>query len=104
MNSKDVSTILGHNNQNEGDMNGQVGIDKQSGSFSKTPLGLNQWVLTDKPTMNDFNEDNQIIDGAITELREELGGISIPRFDFYSRLYRFPLLRQLSARLPAWPL
>ena len=29
---------------------------------SKTSLGLNRWVLTDRPTMAEFNEDNRIID------------------------------------------
>lgn len=28
----------------------------------KTPLGLNQWQRSDKPMMEDFNEDNRICD------------------------------------------
>jgi hypothetical protein len=28
------------------------------GSTNKTSLGLNQWLPTDKPVMNDFNQDN----------------------------------------------
>ena len=36
---------------------------------NKTPLGLNQWVSSDKPVMAAFNEDNQIIDERIRELQ-----------------------------------
>jgi len=36
-------------------------------STNKTPhLGLNDWNLTDKPEMADFNEDNRIIDQAVS--------------------------------------
>lgn len=34
----------------------------------KTPLGLNQWVKSDKPVMEDFNEDNRILDEKLREL------------------------------------
>ena len=37
------------------------------GSTNKTSLGLNQWILADKPTMNDFNEDNRIIDRELND-------------------------------------
>ena len=41
----------------------------------KTPTGLNQWVLTDKPTMHDFNEDNRIIDAKLRELDAKNGDL-----------------------------
>ena len=35
-------------------------------STNKTEhLSLNQWVLTDKPRMDDFNSDNQKLDQAV---------------------------------------
>lgn len=37
----------------------------------KTPLGLNQWQRSDKPMMEDFNEDNRIVDEKLRELAEE---------------------------------
>ncbi len=37
-------------------------------STNKTEhLSLNQWVLTDKPRMDDFNSDNQKLDQAVGE-------------------------------------
>jgi hypothetical protein len=36
----------------------------------KTSLGLNHWKLSDKPVMEDFNEDNRIIDEKLCELME----------------------------------
>ena len=37
-------------------------------STNKTPfLGLNKWQGTDKPKMNDFNTDNQLIDAAVQQ-------------------------------------
>ncbi|MGN0531743.1 MAG: hypothetical protein ACI4IN_02995 [Eubacterium sp.] len=36
-------------------------------STNKTDnLGLNQWVGTDRPKMQDFNQDNLLIDSAVT--------------------------------------
>lgn len=37
-------------------------------STNKTnALGLNKWIDSDKPKMADFNQDNEIIDGVISE-------------------------------------
>lgn len=36
----------------------------------KTPLGLNQWQRSDKPMMEDFNEDNRIVDEKLREIME----------------------------------
>lgn len=74
MDKQDINTISEQNNQDGGDMGGQAAATSSSltGALNKTPIGLNQWVLEDKPTMNDFNEDNRIIDEAITDLREDL--------------------------------
>lgn len=37
-------------------------------STNKTKaLGLNKWIDSDKPKMADFNQDNEIIDGVISE-------------------------------------
>lgn len=45
-------------------------------STGKTSLGLNQWDKSDKPTMEDFNEDNRILDEAIVGLGTEVGTLS----------------------------
>lgn len=56
-------------------------------SSGKTPLGLNRWVDTDKPKMEDFNQDNEILDREISALKSDkaeegrLGGIT-----FYTSL------------------
>ncbi|MGI6269006.1 MAG: hypothetical protein ACOYKJ_00500 [Candidatus Howiella sp.] len=44
-------------------------------STNKTTNGLNQWVLSDTPKMEDFNADNQILDAAITKANAPLTGI-----------------------------
>ncbi|RGB67616.1 hypothetical protein DW086_06715 [Harryflintia acetispora] len=36
-------------------------------SMNKTELGFNQWTLTDKPTMDDFNADNLLTDQLLKE-------------------------------------
>ena len=43
-------------------MNDTKKMEECNMSSGKTSLGLNQWILSDKPVMNDFNEDNRIID------------------------------------------
>ncbi len=55
--------------QNGGDMNALAGSIQPLFATGKTPLGLNQWVKSDKPTMVDFNEDNKIIDEEIRALK-----------------------------------
>lgn len=40
-------------------------------STNKTDIGLNQWITTDKPLMEDFNADNRI---TTQELEKKLGG------------------------------
>lgn len=42
-------------------------------STNKTSLGLNQWVLSDQPVMNDFNSDNAIVNAAIAALQQPIG-------------------------------
>ena len=42
-------------------------------STNKTSLGLNQWVLSDQPVMNDFNSDNAILNAAIAALQQPIG-------------------------------
>ncbi len=44
-------------------------------STNKTTNGLNQWVLSDTPKMEDFNADNQILDAAITKANAPLESI-----------------------------
>lgn len=39
-------------------------------SSGKTALGLNRWVDTDKPKMEDFNRDNDILDREISSIKE----------------------------------
>ena len=36
-------------------------------SINKTELGFNQWALTDKPTMDDFNADNLLTEQLLKE-------------------------------------
>ncbi len=38
-------------------------------STNKTPSGLNQWLATDKPEMEDFNADNLTIDALVEALK-----------------------------------
>lgn len=44
-------------------------------STNKTPnLGLNQWLPSDKPKLQDFNRDNEKIDNAVSEgAKQETG-------------------------------
>lgn len=49
-------------------------------SSGKTPLGLNRWVDTDKPKMEDFNQDNEILDREISSLKEKKANINNPEF------------------------
>lgn len=44
-------------------------------STNKTANGLNQWVLSDTPKMEDFNADNRILDAAITKANAPLESI-----------------------------
>ena len=37
-------------------------------SINKTELGFNQWALSDKPTMEDFNADNALTNSTFTEV------------------------------------
>jgi hypothetical protein len=42
-------------------------------SSGKTPnIGLNQWTLADKPKMQDFNSDNQILDSHVTAVNRRI--------------------------------
>lgn len=45
-------------------------------STNKTSLGLNQWVGTDKPKREDFNEDNRITDEGINQLKKDVININ----------------------------
>jgi len=48
-----------------------------SGSATnKTPLGLNQWISSDKPMMDHFNEDNRVIDEAIRGINAAIRDIN----------------------------
>lgn len=56
-------------------------------SSGKTSLGLNRWVDTDKPKMEDFNQDNEILDREIATLKDNkanlagadfTGNVSVP--------------------------
>ncbi|RGB64780.1 hypothetical protein [Provencibacterium massiliense] len=42
-------------------------------SANKTALGLNQWSLSDKPTMEDFNADNALLDQILTHWSSPYG-------------------------------
>ena len=42
-------------------------------STNKTSLGLNQWVLSDQPVMDDFNSDNTLLNTAIAALQQPIG-------------------------------
>lgn len=46
-------------------------------STNKTSLGLNQWVLSDQPVMNDFNSDNSILNAAIAALQKPIDTVRI---------------------------
>jgi len=50
-------------------------MENNSSATNKTPLGLNQWVLTDKPTMRDFNEDNRLIDAEVGAMRTDIATV-----------------------------
>lgn len=44
-------------------------------STNKTEtLGLNQWIGSDKPKMEDFNSDNRLIDTALAGHRADQTG------------------------------
>lgn len=45
-------------------------------SSGKTPLGLNRWVDTDKPKMEDFNRDNEILDREINALKDNKANLN----------------------------
>ena len=51
-------------------------------SANKTALGLNQWSLSDKPTMEDFNADNALLDQILTHWSSPYGLRSL---DVYKR-------------------
>ena len=56
-------------------MDESKGFVNTSAISGKTPIGLNQWAPTDNLKMRDFNEDNSIIDSAITSLREDISNM-----------------------------
>lgn len=60
-----IQALLERYKQNGEDMNALADVYQALTATGKTPLGLNQWVRSDKPTMEDFNEDNRIIDEAL---------------------------------------
>lgn len=45
-------------------------------STNKTANGLNQWILSDMPKMEDFNADNAILDAAVTKAQNPLAQIA----------------------------
>ena len=48
----------------------------------KTSLGLNHWAPSDKPRMEDFNRDNEILDRVITALKADKVNAGTPtRYD-----------------------
>lgn len=64
-----ILDLIAETKQQGGDIDVLASSIQTLVSGGKTPLGLNQWVKTDKPTMEDFNKDNQLIDKEIRELK-----------------------------------
>lgn len=58
--------------QGGGDINALLANLQTLAANSTTPLGLNQWVSSDKPTMEDFNRDNRIVDEKFQEIDASL--------------------------------
>ena len=52
----------------------------------RTPLGLNQWKRSDKPMMEDFNEDNRIVDGKLRELDEGVRQVNEKKLNIPMRI------------------
>lgn len=48
-------------------------------STNKTMHGLNQWVKTDVPQMEDFNVDNQRVNNFISEISEAIASGATPQ-------------------------
>lgn len=58
--------------QNNLDVNTLSDLYQALTATGKTPLGLNQWIASDKPTMEDFNRDNEIIDQELRALQADV--------------------------------
>ena len=72
-NINDIMALVEQYKQNGGDMAALSNAYQATTAVTKTPLGLNQWVPSDKPAMSEFNEDNRIIDEKIRGIDSALG-------------------------------
>ena len=44
-------------------------------STNKTSLGFNQWILEDKPRMEDFNSDNALVDEKLVSANQRIEAV-----------------------------
>ena len=66
-----IHTLIKQYKANGGDMAALDTTYHTLPATGKTHLGLNQWQRSDKPMMEDFNEDNRIVDEKLRALSEE---------------------------------
>jgi hypothetical protein len=64
-NTNQINTLIEQVKQNGGSFDDFLAGYSALTATRTTPLGLNQWASTDKPTMEDFNRDNRIIDAEL---------------------------------------
>ena len=67
-----VKEMLRQYQQDGGDMGELLSFAQTLLSTGKTPLGLNQWDPSDKPTREHFNSDNKIVDDKLREIDSAL--------------------------------
>ncbi|WP_195282812.1 hypothetical protein [Harryflintia acetispora] len=54
-------------------------------SINKTELGFNQWALSDKPTMEDFNADNVLVDQLLADTLNKTAGGTVSGFTEFTK-------------------
>lgn len=74
MDINQVENVLEQYRENGGNMNALIQAFQNFVATDTTPhIGLNQWRLSDKPNMEDFNRDNEILDREIGGLKGMTG-------------------------------
>ena len=72
----DIRALMALYKENGGDARALAEVYTDLFATGKTPLGLNQWQRSDKPMMEDFNEDNRIVDERLRALDKEVQRLS----------------------------
>ncbi|WP_195282763.1 hypothetical protein [Harryflintia acetispora] len=72
-------------------------------STNKTSLGFNQWILEDKPRMEDFNSDNALVDEKLVSANQRIEAVETSlenKANLHSPALTGVCLLQMEIKLP----